>query len=167
MQAVVGFPSESLVASAQEIASHVGEIDVATVEEAGGIAFGSQRRGDGGQFAALFRNLHDRREWEGGIAAQGAHRPTVGTPCISIALGEVDAFAAQLVQPWGNLSVAANLGELSATALHQDNHHVGPCGVEQRVGVFAHGGENALRQPLALIVGVEVVVDDVVARLAQ
>ena len=68
----------ALVAGGKEIALHVGEVDVATIEKLRGISRTAKRAGDGGQRARLARQLHDARRRERGIAAQRANGAAVG-----------------------------------------------------------------------------------------
>ena len=63
--------------------------------------------------------------------------------------------------------MAAHLGELLATALHDDEHDVGAAGGEQRVGTVAVGIVEAVGELAALGVGHVVVDDDAAVGLVQ
>ena len=89
---IVGFPMQLLPTSGYQVTTHIGEVDVAAIEIAGGIALMLQGTGDRGEMVGSLRHLHHRHGGEGWITAEGAHRTTIRTIAIAIAVLEGDTF---------------------------------------------------------------------------
>ena len=154
-------PDEVLETACNEIAAHVGEVDVAAIDVMRLITLLFQRRGDVGQVSRLAGHLHDRRGRKRRIAAEGARRASVRAPGTGIARAEVDALALQLLQ------ARHGIGKGLASTLHQDDDDVRTlCAQESAIGRQERGGlrVEGCYQTVAFVLRHEVVVDDVVGR---
>ena len=108
------------------------------------------------------------KRWE---TAQCAHRAAVGAVGVGIGLGKHHPLVCQTVEVRRDARVALGVDGIdkgAAAALHQYNQHIGPCGVEQRLGVEALGvvAQHAV-DAFALVVAKKVSLPPVVARLER
>ena len=158
---VVGFPMQFLPSSGYQVAAHIREVDVASVEVAGGIALMLQGAGDGRQGCGTVGHLHHRHGGERWIAAEGAYRTSVGAVGVAIAVVEGDTFLLQLLQS------GHGLGEDLAGTLHEDDDHVGALGVEQRVCEDALRGIAVFQECLAFCIVEERVFHNLADRLLE
>ena len=78
----------SLVATAEEVALHVREVGIASIEEVGGIAYSLELLCDTREGTALGGHLHHRVCGEARVATQGGEYPSVCAVAIGIALAE-------------------------------------------------------------------------------
>ena len=81
-----------------EVEAHVGIVHIAAVSEAGGIAFSTERRGEGWQFAADIGALDEGEGGHAGPAAENGKDTAVGAEAVGVAVGEPNALIAQGLQ---------------------------------------------------------------------
>ncbi len=89
--AVGSYPA---IPRAEEIALHIGEVDVSAIEHVGCISFFAEALGYGGEGLALGGILHDGCGGLRRIAVQYSNNPPVGTERVGIHIGEGDALTA-------------------------------------------------------------------------
>lgn len=136
-----------LIARAEEVALHAGEVRIAPVEEARRIARLTQTLRDGGQGTALRWELHHRVRGEARVATEDRDEPAVGAVAIGIAAREEDTLTSQAIE------VRADLGLLtqdtciaSAVALEDEEDDIRSAGRQQRIALEGLGGEEAFGQ---------------------
>ena len=146
-----------LVARAEEVALHTGEVRIAAVEEARRIARLTQTPRDGGQGTALHRELHHRVRGETRVAAEDRDEPAVGAVAIGIAAREEDALTSQAIKVRADLGLLSQDTRIaSAVALEDEQDDIRSAGREERVTLEGLSGEEVFGQltERLLIVGI-------------
>ena len=148
---------DSLIAVGHEEALGVCKVDVAAVEELRAVASLRQDAGHRAQRARLLGHFHGRQLGKALIAAQDAHRATVGTIAVGIELGKGHSLVPQLVKMRRNAcSAPQGLDKRTGKALHDYQYDVGTQGFQQGRGVYALSGEASLGiQGIGLVLGEE------------
>ena len=136
-----------LIARAEEVALHTGEVRIAAVEEARRIARLTQTPRDGGQGTALHRELHHRVRGEARVAAEDRDEPAVGAVAIGIAAREEDSLTSQAIEVRADLGLLAQDTRIaSAVALKDEQDDIRSAGRQQRITLKGLGGEEVFSQ---------------------
>ena len=136
-----------LVARAEEVALHAGEVRIASVEEARRIARLTQAPCDGGQGTTLRRELHHRVCGEARVAAEDRDEPAVGAVAIGIAAREEDTLTSQAIEVRADLGLLAQDTRIaSAVALEDEEDDIRPASREERITLKGLGGEEVFGQ---------------------
>lgn len=137
----VTLPYELLPPRGVEVRGLVGEVQVAAVGEARGVALLPQRAGDGGERRGLGRELHHREERLGREAAQDGHLAAVGAERVGEEVLEPDPLALEPLHVGHNgLAFARGIHHRTAEAFEQHDHHVGALRAEHRIGRIGRDG---------------------------
>ena len=136
-----------LIARAEEVALHAGEVRIAPVEEARRIARLTQTPCDGGQGTALRRELHHRVRGEARITTENGDEPAVGAVAIGIAAREEDTLTSQAIEVRADLGLLAQDTRIaSAVALEDEEDDIRSAGRQQRIALKGLGGEEVFGQ---------------------
>ena len=136
-----------LIARAEEVALHTGEVRIAPVEEARRIARLTQTPRDGGQGTALHRELHHRVRGEARVATEDRDKPAVGAVAIGIAAREEDSLTSQAIKVRADLGLLAQDTRIaSAVALEDEEDDIRSAGRQQRIALEGLSGEEVFGQ---------------------
>ena len=136
-----------LIARAEEVALHTGEVRIAPVEEARRIARLTQTPRDGGQGTALRRELHHRVRGEARITTENGDEPAVGAVAIGIAAREEDTLTSQAIKVRADLGLLAQDTRIaSAVALEDEEDDIRSAGRQQLIALKGLSGEEVFRQ---------------------
>ena len=148
---IVLFPVESLEARTDQIAFHLREVDVATIQIFGVVAFFLQTACDAGDMANLVRHLHHRHGGKREITTQRTDRSAISAIAVAEAVGEVDTLFSSLAE------TGHHIQKHFSTTLQEDDHHVGALCRQQRVASQTLAVVKSLGELCHLLWGVEVV----------
>ena len=136
-----------LIARAEEVALHTGEVRIAPVEEARRIACLTQAPRDGGQGTALRWELHHRVRGETCVAAEDRDEPAVGAVAIGIAAREEDSLTSQAIEVRADLGLLSQDTRIaSAVALEDEQDDIRSAGRQQRITLKGLSGEEIFHQ---------------------
>ena len=124
---VVLLPIEPLETRTNQIAFHICEVDVTSIQILCVIAFFLQRTRNAGDMPYLSCHLHHRHSGKRQITAQCTYRTTIGAIAVAETVCEVDSLVSSLIE------VRHHSLEHFSTALQQDDYHVGALSRQQCV----------------------------------
>ena len=134
-----------LIAGTEEVALHIGEVDITSIEHIGPVSFRHQGFGDGGQGLALGRILHDGGGGLCPIAIQDSYYTSVGPERIGITTGKQDALIGQTIQTGGDIGFTAQGSDhIGRETLQQNHQQIGASGMQQGPGGVM--GSRSIRQ---------------------
>ena len=158
---VVLLPVQLLETRTDQVALHLGEVDVAAIKIVGSIALTLQAAGYARKAAHPTGHLHDRHRGERHVAAERTHRPPIRAVAVAVAVGEVDSLSSRLAK------MGHHIQKHAAATLQQDDHHVRPAGRQEGVARNALTIIERPGQLLHLRLAVEVVESYIVNRILE